>query len=147
MKALSLKQPWADAVLYGGKRIENRVKWRTSNFRGEFLIHTSAKMTRKEYVDVVDFLEERGLSWQPAPPSKLVLGALVGRAKIVGVVTPEGMVRVGSSIRRLEVEEKRWWMNAFALVLDEIFPFSEPIACKGMLGWFSVPYDREGKPT
>ncbi|MBS3135077.1 ASCH domain-containing protein [Candidatus Woesearchaeota archaeon] len=39
MKALSLKQPWADLVLSGRKIIELR-KWNT-NFRGEFYIHAS----------------------------------------------------------------------------------------------------------
>ncbi len=39
MKALSLKQPWAELVLQGKKKIEIR-KWNT-NFRGEFLLHAS----------------------------------------------------------------------------------------------------------
>lgn len=39
MKALSLKQPFAELILQGKKTIELR-KWNTS-FRGEFLIHSS----------------------------------------------------------------------------------------------------------
>ena len=39
MKALSLKQPFAELILQGRKTIELR-KWNT-NFRGEFLIHAS----------------------------------------------------------------------------------------------------------
>jgi hypothetical protein len=39
MKALSLKQPWAELILQGKKTIELR-KWNT-NFRGQFLIHAS----------------------------------------------------------------------------------------------------------
>ena len=39
MKALSLKQPWVELILKGKKKIEVR-KWKT-NFRGEFLIHSS----------------------------------------------------------------------------------------------------------
>ncbi len=39
MKALSLKQPWAELILQGRKKIELR-KWNT-HFRGEFLIHAS----------------------------------------------------------------------------------------------------------
>lgn len=37
MKALTVKQPWAWAIIYGGKDIENR-KQRT-NYRGELFIH------------------------------------------------------------------------------------------------------------
>ena len=39
MKALSIKQPWAELILEGRKKIELR-KWNTK-FRGEFLIHSS----------------------------------------------------------------------------------------------------------
>ena len=39
MKALSIKQPWAELILQGRKKIELR-KWNT-NFRGKFLIHAS----------------------------------------------------------------------------------------------------------
>ena len=39
MKALSLKQPWAELIVSGKKKIELR-KWNT-NFRGEFLVHAS----------------------------------------------------------------------------------------------------------
>lgn len=39
MKALSLKQPWAEAILFLGKDIENRV-WSTHH-RGPLVIHCS----------------------------------------------------------------------------------------------------------
>lgn len=39
MKAISLKQPWADAVMFLGKDIENR-SWKT-NHRGNLVIHCS----------------------------------------------------------------------------------------------------------
>ncbi len=41
MKALSIKQPWAHAILHAGKDIENRT-WRTT-YRGPLLIHASAR--------------------------------------------------------------------------------------------------------
>jgi len=40
-RALSIRQPWAYAILHLGKDIENR-PWRT-NFRGPLLIHASLK--------------------------------------------------------------------------------------------------------
>jgi len=39
IKVLSLKQPWAELILQGKKKIEIR-KWNTK-FRGKFLIHAS----------------------------------------------------------------------------------------------------------
>ncbi len=44
MKALSLKQPWAELIVQGKKTIETR-KWKT-NFRGEFYIHASKNFNK-----------------------------------------------------------------------------------------------------
>lgn len=41
MRALSVKQPWADLIVSGLKDIENRT-WKT-NFRGRIYIHASQK--------------------------------------------------------------------------------------------------------
>jgi hypothetical protein len=37
VKALTIRQPWAWATIYGGKDVENR-RWRTA-YRGPLLIH------------------------------------------------------------------------------------------------------------
>jgi len=41
MIALSIQQPWAWAIIHGGKDVENRT-WPTK-FRGRFLVHASRK--------------------------------------------------------------------------------------------------------
>ena len=52
MKALSLKQPFAELIVSGKKNIELR-KWNTK-FRGEFLIHAS-KIPDKEFMKKFGF--------------------------------------------------------------------------------------------
>lgn len=47
MKALSIRQPWAWAILNADKDIENR-DWRT-NFRGRIAVHAAKTMTRDDY--------------------------------------------------------------------------------------------------
>lgn len=64
MKALSLKQPYAELILQGRKKIELR-KWNTS-FRGEFLIHASK---------VPDFKAMQNFGFKELP-----LGCIVGKA-------------------------------------------------------------------
>jgi hypothetical protein len=165
-RCLSFRQPWCDAILRGGKRIENRVGWTTSNFRGSFFIHAAQGMTRQEYADVVtfvkkrriDIVERRRLHWYPPAPELLGRGGIVGVASVIGVVRPavtlgpkgtwiptgEGRVEIGDpksySMRSLTTDEARWWMGAFALVLDDVrpLPFTP---CKGALGFFRVPAD------
>ena len=69
MKALSLKQPWADLIVQGKKIIETR-KWRT-NFRGEFYIHASTSFDKKN-------CESFGIK-------NPVTGALIGKVELVNV--------------------------------------------------------------
>ncbi|MFQ5532023.1 MAG: ASCH domain-containing protein [Candidatus Nanoarchaeia archaeon] len=69
MKALSLKQPFAELILQGKKTIELR-KWNTK-FRGKFLVHAS-KIPDKEAMKKFGF-------------SDLPLGCIVGKAKLVEV--------------------------------------------------------------
>ncbi len=56
MKALSIKQPWAWAILNAGKDIENR-NWKT-NFRGKFYIHASKKFDKSGYLWLKENAEE-----------------------------------------------------------------------------------------
>ncbi|GAA1887657.1 hypothetical protein GCM10009837_06760 [Streptomyces durmitorensis] len=44
MKALTVKQPWADAIAHGAKRTENRT-W-TTRYRGPLLIHAAVSEDR-----------------------------------------------------------------------------------------------------
>ncbi|OGJ12950.1 hypothetical protein A3K82_01640 [Candidatus Pacearchaeota archaeon RBG_19FT_COMBO_34_9] len=69
MKALSLKQPFAELILQGKKKIELR-KWNTG-FRGEFLIHASKIPNEKA-------MKEFGFD-------KLPCGFIVGKANLVSV--------------------------------------------------------------
>ncbi len=69
MKALSIKQPFAELILQGRKKIELR-KWNT-NFRGEFLIHAS-KTTDKKAMEKFGF-------------QNLPCGGIVGKITLVGV--------------------------------------------------------------
>ena len=69
MKVLSLKQPFAELILQGRKKIELR-NWKTQ-FRGKFLIHASRVPDKKA-------MEEFGLD-------KLPTGFIVGEANLVEV--------------------------------------------------------------
>ncbi|MDP4039253.1 MAG: ASCH domain-containing protein [Candidatus Pacearchaeota archaeon] len=69
MKAWSLKQPWAELVVSGKKKIEIR-KWNTY-FRGEFFIHAS-KIPDKDAMKKFGF-------------NDLSHGGIIGRARLVDV--------------------------------------------------------------
>ena len=72
MRALSVRQPWAQAILDGIKRVENRT-WKTS-YRGQLVIHASK---------TVDDVILPGLA-NPSPQG-WATGAHVGTVHLVGI--------------------------------------------------------------
>lgn len=142
MKALSIRQPWAWAILHAGKDVENR-DW-SDNYPalhtayrlvedaihqkdgGEFLIHAAKGMTKDEYEDGLDLMH--AISRKKSFPEGLTLpafgdlprGGIVGSAQLYDVVTESASL---------------WFSGRIGLVLrnPKMLPFR---ACKGSLGFF-----------
>lgn len=123
MKALSIRQPWAWLIANGHKDIENRT-WPTK-FRGRVLIHASKGMTRAEYEDVEDFLDDFTQITLPAFD-------VIERGGIVGVATITHCVPSNARASLWHMEGQFGFQIADAKPL----PF---VACKGALGFFDVP--------
>lgn len=126
MKALSIRQPWAFSILFGGKDIENR-NWSTRH-TGLIALHASAKMTAEDFNDWKWFVEERDLRGQ------WLNGKVIGDAKrggIVGVVEITGCT-VGST--------SPWFVGeyGFTLANPREIPF---IPLRGQLGFFDLLSD------
>ena len=116
MKALSLKQPFAELILQGRKSIELR-KWNT-RFRGEFLIHASKTVDRKS-------MERFGFSELPT-------GCIVGKVTLTDVkrYLNEGEHRKD---RNLHLASIFWGKYGFVLKSPERIP---PIKVNGKLGFW-----------
>src|SRR5580704_17656926 len=79
MKALSIHQPWAWAILHAGKTVENRT-WPT-RYRGPLLIHASKARSSYDRGAQIDWAQAYGVA---SPPWEgLVVGALVGVVDLV----------------------------------------------------------------
>lgn len=156
MKALSIRQPWVDAILNGGKRIENRLAWNNSSYRGPLLLHAAKAMTRDDWEQAHQWATHRKLAWRPPPGTPfapggsskhwntaLVFGAIVGRANVVDVIFPGGVRRspAGAIIGPHALAGDPWYMGGFALVLDDVQAFAVPTYCAGALGLFNVSDD------
>jgi hypothetical protein len=76
-KCISIRQPWAWAILHAGKDIENR-SW-TTKHRGPLLIHAGLKIDPAGY----DLLKELG--YDPPDPRSLQRGGIVGRVDLAEV--------------------------------------------------------------
>ncbi len=116
--ALSLRQPWAWAVIRAGKDVENRT-WQRA-FRGPLLVHASQRFDRQGY----DWIISEGLvapSEMPAP-SDFLRGGILGATVITGVVTRS---------------RSRWFFGPYAFTLDQRRTVAIPfVPCGGMLGFF-----------
>lgn len=118
MKSLSLKQPYAELILEGKKKIELR-KWNT-NFRGEFFIHAS-KNPDKESMKRFGY-------------TNLPLGFIVGKANLVDVKTyKDETEHIGD--KNLHLASSEWGNHGF--ILENPIKI-EPIPFKGQLNFFDV---------
>jgi ASCH domain len=77
MKALSVRQPWAWAIISALKDIENR-GW-PIHYRGDILIHAAKICTKTEYLIAKEFCHNMGVS---IPELKMLR-----RGQVIGIVT------------------------------------------------------------
>ena len=116
-KALSIRQPWAWAIIHAGKDIENR-DWPTK-FRGPVCIHAARGMTIGDYAAARSFMSAMQKAY---PPNRddLQRGGIIGVAEIIDCV---------------EASESPWFMGRYGFVLRNMraVPF---IPVKGALGFF-----------
>jgi hypothetical protein len=130
--ALSIRQPWAHAIVQGWKPVENRA-WHTK-MRGPICIHASRyhkASWQNDITDYIDLLAERGIE-APIPDAEdLAFGAIIGTAEIDDCVTDH---------------PSQWFVGPNAMVLANARPLDRPIPIVGMLGFFEWR-GREPKPA
>lgn len=128
MKALSIRQPYAWAIVMGFKDVENR-SWATHH-RGPVLIHAGL---REQSADVDAVLrrvaDQTGTALTLIRNSYHTLGA---RGAIVGAATLTGDYNSHPS---------PWFAGPRAFVLETPARAISPVACRGQLGFFRVAAD------
>lgn len=109
MKALSIRQPWAQLIVQGIKDIENR-QWSTS-YRGELLIHASKAVDLDLCQQYAEYL-----------PCGLLTGGIIGKASLVAVVSKS---------------DSPWFQGKYGFVLKNArtMPF---VPMRGFLHFFDV---------
>ena len=118
MKALSLKQPFAELVVEGKKKIELR-NWNT-HFRGEFFIHAS-KNPDKESMKRFGF-------------TNLPLGFLIGKAELTEVKVYKNEEEHARD-KTLHLASSSW--GDYGFILENPTKIV-PIPFKGQLNFFEI---------
>lgn len=134
--ALSIRQPWAWAIMHAGKDIENR-SWSTT-FRGSFCIHAARGMTRDEFEDFIATVHDISITHPFLPGlttpafGELTRGAIVGTAEIVDCVAASA---------------SPWFFGRYGFVIRHAAPLAEPISVKGALGFFDWRHNLPDAPN
>jgi ASCH domain len=117
LRALTVKQPWAWAIVHGLKLIENR-SWPTA-YRGPLLIHAGVSRS------------DLGLEGDRMPGlpdyDELTYGAIVGVADVVDCVPLE------------KVADQLFATGPWCWLLANARPFANPYKCRGFLGLWRPP--------
>jgi len=137
MKALTICQPYAELIMRGEKRVENRT-WPTA-YRGPVLIHAGKS---REWLLLVDagLMDEA----HEIPLSAMDFGAVVGLAQLEGCV-PVAPRRDERKWDPLTLEVWPWLAThqhvegPWCWILKDVFRFPKPVPWKGQQGLFEIP--------
>ncbi|MEM8593112.1 MAG: hypothetical protein AAGF13_11355 [Pseudomonadota bacterium] len=119
--ALSVRQPWAWAIVAGFKKIENRSAGAIASGgmdRRRIAIHASAGLKEDEFRWGHWRLDRHGV--RCPHPTELARGAIIGAVDVVDIVSES---------------DSEWFGGQMGLVLENALA-CEPIPCPGALGYF-----------
>jgi hypothetical protein len=127
MRALSIRQPWAWAVLRGGKNVENRS--RPTQHRGRLLIHAGQQYAGSDAQSTVETLAHPVQLPVPGLPGgdvALTFGAIIGAVEVTDCHTGcDGTCSPWAEPGQAHIQVRR------PVVL------TRPVACPGRLGVFT----------
>ncbi len=121
-KAITIRQPWAWAILHAGKDCENRSRRMAAP--GWYYLHAGAQCSPEYFLNAWGYMVEK-VPDAPRIPNRdtLPLGALVGIFQITGW-TPDS--------------RSPWFMGPKAAEIGKAFALPKPIPWKGSQGVFYV---------
>ena len=130
--AISIRQPWAWAIVAGHKPIENRsasVAGRFRKLRGQRIaIHAAWNMADSEYEAAAAFMRAR-CGIDPPPPDRMWFGGIIGSALVGEVVA---------------ASSSPWFAGPFGVMLSDPQEL-EFVDCRGWPGVFK--FEKAGART
>uniref|UniRef100_A0A6M3LYE8 Putative ASCH domain-containing protein n=2 Tax=viral metagenome TaxID=1070528 RepID=A0A6M3LYE8_9ZZZZ len=122
-RALTVRQPWASAIVSGSKRVENRT-W-PCPFRQPRWIAIHAGRAEPPGDEIPD-----DLCWPGLDERSLPLGAMVGLALV------KGSLPIDADDRRLA---SPWASGPHCWLIRRVIDLAEPVPCRGALSLWRVP--------
>lgn len=134
MKAISIRNPHANLLVYGPKDIETR-NWKTY-YRGPILIHVSKTVC---YDSLIIFLEqERFKKLNKAKRLDQPTGVILAKGQLEGIREYTSQEAFDSDYDRHLLNSKHYEVTKFGWIISNIIPFIKPIPYKGRQGLFDA---------
>jgi hypothetical protein len=133
MRVLTVRQPWAHAIIFGGKDVENRARNIAGSYRGPVAIH-AGRTTATLASDQRRLLEQLGSLEEFFEGEDIIGGAILGVVDLIDVHTADDYEQT-KNLRGLWPTCSQWAERVgFHLVLANPRPLTTPIPFKGALG-------------
>ncbi len=126
MRALTVMQPWANAIAHDGKTVENRT-WRRDH-RGPIAIHAGAGWSQNGEGILAEILR------RPTPDR-----AWFPTGCVIAVATVTDIHEAADCC------EPWGFASGFHWVLADVMPLADRVPCKGALGLWTLPDDVAAK--
>jgi hypothetical protein len=143
MKALTVQQPWAWAIVHGGKDVENRTQAWT--YRGPLAIHAGQRLSERGRESPL-VVRAVGDAMRRDQAAHFEYGSIIGVVDLVQVhaawacVDAEGsMCSPWAEFEYAEHATNRKRRDIAHLVLENPQPLEVPVPCRGALGLWTVP--------
>lgn len=142
MKALTVQQPWAWAIVHGGKDVENRTQaW---GYRGELLIHAGGRIDVRGMTShlVNHAMRARRRETRMDDEPVLHRGAILGLVDLIGAHTAhEGCCDSDWAEQAYPEHGGSTRHDVVHLELADPRPLEQPIPCRGQLGLWTPAND------
>lgn len=144
MRAITVRQPWAWAIVHGGKDVENRTRNIAGGYRGLVAIHAALKVHEGWPLTEHSALINGVASSAESAAAFGAFGAVIGVVDLTGVHWwgDDTCHRIGGVDGRHRCSP--WAMDHYRhLTLANRRPLATPVPAKGRLGLWTLPDDVE----
>lgn len=161
MRAITVRQPWARAIVHGGKDVENRSRNIAGSYRGPVAIHAAklideggqhSPLVRDAWVGPTRMAidpDPRKIGFYYDVPDRraFAYGAIIGVVDLVDVHSPATDLRHDEHCEYQDGSICSVWarLDQHHLVLANPRPLPKPIPYRGRLGLWTVPADVAGE--
>lgn len=150
-RILTVRQPWAWAIIHGGKTVENRVRNIAGDYRGPVLIHAAQQVDLAAFSGQSAPLTAAVTAYNEANTDVLKSGPWhAHRGAIIGVVDLVAVHHWANCLNPTNPGDETTWsacspwaetLDAHHLVLKNPRALDEPIPYKGALGLRRSPFN------